>query len=342
MTDLTRRGSLRVAGFTLAALSSGSALLLPKRGSAAPARVLVQYDWLMGNGQIGDIVALKKGFYEAAGLDVAFSPGGPNAATVPPVVTGQAALGQFSDSAQLLLARSAGIPIKIIACGFRQAPFAFYSLPRAPIRTVQDMIGKRIGIQPTARFVLDAILAKNKIDPSSMEITNIGFDMTPLVAGQVDAVTGWITNTQALAVIGPERIDLTMQEAGMPSYANVYFATDDALTEHADTLESFIAATAKGWGWSHANPKEAVDVTVDAYPQLDRATEQATMAKIMALSFDADTAKNGWGWFDPASVGEQIKIYGLIGQFQGTTPTVEDSVSTAILEATAAARPRIG
>ena len=27
------------------------------------------------------------------------------------------------------------------------------------------MIGKRIGIQPTARFVLDAILAKNKIDP---------------------------------------------------------------------------------------------------------------------------------------------------------------------------------
>ena len=342
MSSRTRRELLTSATLTLAAMSGGSLLFLPKSGSAAPAKVLIQYDWLMSNGQIGDIVALHKGFYEAEGLEVAFSPGGPNSATVPPVVTGQAALGQFSDSAQLLLARSAGVPVKIIACGFRQAPFAFYSLPRAPIRTVKDMVGKRIGIQPTARYVLDAILVKHQIDPSSLEITNIGFDMTPLVAGEVDAVTGWITNTQALSVLGPDRIDLTMQQAGMPSYANVYFATDDALADHADTLTSFIAATGKGWGWSHANQAEAVDLTVDAYPQLDRAIEHATMDKVMALSFDDATAKNGWGWFDPASVGQQIEIYNSIDQFQGNPPTVEDSTSTAILDATVRTRPAIG
>src|SRR5690606_33868896 len=117
------------------------------------------------NGQIGDIVALDRGFFAEEGIEVEFSPGGPNSATVPPVVTGQAALGQFSDSAQLLLARASGVPVQIIVCGYRQAPFAFYSLPRAPIRSVEDMVGKRIGIQPTARFVLDAILAKNGIDP---------------------------------------------------------------------------------------------------------------------------------------------------------------------------------
>ena len=39
----------------------------------------------------------------------------------------------------------------------------------------------------------------------------MGLDMTPLAAGQLDVVTGWITNTQALAVIGPERI--TMMES---------------------------------------------------------------------------------------------------------------------------------
>lgn len=342
MSELSRRDVLRSTGFTLAALSGGMALFLPRRGRAAPAEIVVQYDWLMSNGQIGDVVALHKGFYEEQGLKVSFSPGGPNSATVPPVVTGQAALGQFSDSAQLLLARSAGVPIKIIACGFRQAPFAFYSLPKAPIRTVQDMVGKRIGIQPTARYVLDAILVKHGIDPSSLEITNIGFDMTPLVAGEVDAVTGWITNTKALSVIGPERIDLTMQAAGMPSYANVYFATDQALQDDADTLTRFIAATAKGWAWSHAHQAEAVDVTVDAYPQLDRATEHATMDRIMDLSFDATTAEHGWGWFDPASVAEQIAIYDSIGQFQAGAPTVEDSVSTMILEATADIRPKIG
>ncbi|HWL69648.1 MAG TPA: ABC transporter substrate-binding protein [Geminicoccus sp.] len=342
MIGISRRSLLRHSGLTLAAFGGGAALFLPKRGSAADAEVVVQYDWLMSNGQIGDVVALQQGFYAEEGLAASFSPGGPNSATVPPVVTGQAQLGQFSDSAQLLLARSAGVPIRIIACGFRQAPFAFYSLPKAPIRMVEDMVGKRIGIQPTARYVLDAILVKHGIDPSSLTITNIGFDMTPLVSGDVDAVTGWITNTKALSVIGPERIDLTMQAAGMPSYANVYFATDDAVASNADLLTRFIRATAKGWAWSHANQKEAVDITVDAYPQLDRETEHATMDRIMALSFDGTTAEHGWGWFDPAALAEQIELYDSIGQFQSGAPALDDTYTTAILDATADARPKIG
>jgi len=345
MTDrrgIDRRALLKGGALTLAAAAAGMTLLLPKRGSAENAKIIVQYDWLMSNGQIGDIVALKKGFFEAAGFDVEFSPGGPNSATVPPVVTGQAALGQFSDSAQLLLARASGVPVKIIACGFRQGPFAFYSLPKAPIRTVQDMVGKRIGIQPTARFVLDAILAKNKIDPSSLTITNIGFDMTPLVAGQVDSVTGWITNTQALAVIGPERIDLMMVDTGLPSYSNVYFATDDAIANHADTLAKFIGAAGKGWGWTYENPKEAVEITVAAYPQLDLKVEQETVPLILKLSFDAATKKDGWGTFDPASIAEQIAIYDSIGQFKGGAPKLEDTMTTAILEMTAAERPKLG
>lgn len=49
----------------------------------------------MDNGQIGDIVAAQKGYFTEAGLDVEFSPGGPNSSTVPPAISGAAALGQF-------------------------------------------------------------------------------------------------------------------------------------------------------------------------------------------------------------------------------------------------------
>jgi NitT/TauT family transport system substrate-binding protein len=325
----------------IAAFGAGIALRIPE-GRAEAARVVIKYDWLISNGQIGDVVALKQGLFQAEGLEVEFSPGGPNSATVPPVVTGQAALGQFSDSAQLLLARGSGVPVKVIACGYRSGPFAFYSLPKAPIRSVKDMIGKRIGIQPTARFVLDAILAQNKIDPAQMQITNIGFDMTPLVTGQVDAVTGWITNTQALSAIGPDRIDLMMKDTGLPSYSNVYFATDQALAENAEVLAKFLRAVAKGWAWTHAHPQEAVDLTVDAYPQLDRGTEQATVDLVLKLSFDADTKAKGWGWFDPAAIAEQVRIYDSIGQFQGSAPKPEKCWSGAILEMTAADRPKLG
>jgi len=339
MNPSTRRRFLKHGALGLAAAGTGLSLFAPQRAGAA-AKVVIKYDWLMSNGQIGDVVAAKQGFFQAEGLDVEFSPGGPNSATVPPVVTGQALMGQFSDSAQLLLARSSGVPVKILACGFRMAPFAFYSLPKAPIRTVSDMIGKRIGIQPTARFVLDAILEKNQIDPAKLTITNIGFDMTPLTTGQVDAVTGWITNTQALSIIGPDRIDLMMKDTGLPSYANVYFATDDALANRSEDIAKVMRAIAKGWAWTHDHPEEAVKLTVEAYPQLDLAIELQTVPRILQLSFDADTAKNGWGSFDPAAVQEQISIYDKVGQFKSGAPKLEDCITTKILEMTAGERPK--
>jgi NitT/TauT family transport system substrate-binding protein len=339
--NLNRRALLKRGAFALAAASAGISVFTPRNGQAGTAKVVIKYDWLMGNGQIGDIVAVKQGYFQAEGLDVEFSPGGPNSATVPPVVTDQAQFGQFSDSAQLLFARSSGVPIKIMACGFRMAPFAYYSLPRAPIRTVKDMIGKRIGTQPTARYVLDAILVKNGIDPSSLTITNIGFDMTPLTTGQVDAVTGWITNTQALSVIGPDRIDLLMKDTGLPSYANVYFATDDAIAGHAEVLAKALRAIAKGWAWTHAHPEDAVKIAVEAYPQLDLAIELKTAPRILQLSFDAATGKDGWGTFDPAALQEQISVYDKIGQFKAGAPKLADCYTTKILDMTAADRPKI-
>ncbi len=189
-------------------------------------------------------------------------------------------------------------------------------------------------------FVLDAILNKNKIDPSSLAVTNIGFDMTPLVTGQVDAVTGWITNAKALSVIGPDRIDLPMKDTGLPSYANVYFATDEALGHDAETLAKALRAIAKGWAWTHDHPEDAANLTVDAYPQLDRDVELKTVPRILALSFDAATQDKGWGTFDPAALQEQIAAYDRIGQFKGGAPRLEDCCTDAILTMTAGERPK--
>ena len=140
--------------------------MLPDPARAESAKVIIKLDWLMSNGQIGDVMAAQQGFFKEAGLDVEFNPGGPNSATVPPVVSVQATLGQSLESTQLVAARASGVPVKILACGFRTGPYALASLPKAPVRSAADMVGKKIGIQPTARVVIDAVIAKNKLDPS--------------------------------------------------------------------------------------------------------------------------------------------------------------------------------
>ena len=331
-------------GFARAALGFGAGTLVSVGSSMARAAtpVTIQLDWLMSNGQIGDVVALQKGYFRDEGLDVTFQPGGPNAQTVPPVASGLARLGQFSDTGQASIARGNGIPLQVFATGYRSTPFAYYSLPRAPIRTVEDMIGKRIGTQPTARFVLEILLKKHAIDPAKLEIVMIGFDMAPLVTGQVDAVTGWITNTAALSVIGPDRIDLIMQDAGLPTMANAYFAMEDTVTGEPETLARYLRGAARGWAWSYDNRPASIDIVCDAFPNLDRAIEKQTVDTVMRLSFDQDTKVHGWGWFDTAKIAEQIRLFDEVGQYEKGAPKAGELMTTAILERTADVRPRLG
>ena len=303
----------------------------------------VKYDWLMSNGQIGDIVALKRGFLKEQGFDVEFQPGGPNSATVPPVATGQALIGQFSSTNQGMIAAAAGVPIKIFATGFRTAPFAYFSLPRAPVRKPEDLIGKRVGTQPAARYVTDALLKKYKIDPSKVQVVNMGFDMAPLVNGQVDVVTGWVTNTRALSVIGPDRIDYMSVEAGIYNYGNAYFASNEGLEKNADAISRFVKGVAKGWEWSYNNRQAAVDIMCDAYPQLEREIEKKTVDVVMKLSFDKDTVAHGWGWFDTARIQETAELFGSVGLFKdGKTPKTTDFTTSRILDLTQKDRPRLG
>ncbi len=334
------RRELLKRGAALAAIAPGMALFAG-RGHAAD-KVVIKYDWLISNGQIGDVVAVARGYFEEAGIAVEFSPGGPNSATVPPVVSGAAALGQFSETPQLFAARASGVPVKVIACGFRTGPYAFASLPSAPLRSAADLKGLRIGVQPTARFIMDAIAAKNGIDINDLTLVNVGFDKQPLVLGEVDAIGGWITNTQALSVIGEGRVDLLVRDLGFESYANVYFATDEAAAENADLLARFIGAVGKGWAWTHANPQAAVEATVAAHPELSLEWEMKTIDLILSLSFDADTAANGWGWFDPASIERQITLFDEVGQYPSGRPAAADCYTTAVLEASAAERPKLG
>jgi NitT/TauT family transport system substrate-binding protein len=336
--NISRRSFVRT-GAALAAVGPGIQLFAG--GAHAADKVVIQFDWLMSNGQIGDVVALAKGFFEEAGLAVEFSPGGPNSATVPAVISGAAQFGQFSETPQLFSARASGIPVKIFACGFRTGPYALTSRPDNPIRTVADLKGKRIGIQPTARFAMDAVAARNGIDITEMTIMNVGFDKGPLVRGEVDAIGGWITNTEALSVVGDDRVDVLLSDLGLKSYANVYFATDAALEGNPELLAKYLVAAGKGWEFVHANPEGAVELLVGAHPEIDKEWELKTVDLINRLSFDADTARDGWATFDPASIEEQLALYDQVGQYPNGRPALEDVQTTAILALTAAERPKL-
>ena len=319
-----------------------SSLVTVNALGADMAQVQMQLGWLASNGILGEVVAKRTGVFEEEGIELEVIPGGPGVDGVASVAAGRAEVGQLSSSPSLMLARSAGIPVKAFAAGYQQHPFTYFSLESNPIRTPQDMIGKTIATQPTAVILLRALLAKNGIAEDQVEIVNMGSDMNQLMTGQAQAVTGWLTNTNALKVIGEGRVDMTLWDAGIRLYANVFYTTDEMLAENSDVLVRYLRGSARGWGAAKADPAAAVDHLVAEYPNLDHASEMEAVPGVLGFSFNDVTMSEGWAAMNGDNWQAQIDSYASLGQFQGDTPTVDDVMTLSILEATADIRMEIG
>ena len=331
--DLTRR-KLLGAGAAATGLAGAGAFLSMEALAQDKAKVNMQLGWIAGGNQIGEVAAKQLGYYATEGIDFAIQPGGPSIDGVAIVASGRWEVGQVSSSPSNMLAVSQDLPIKVFATGLQQHPYTFFSLKKNPIRTPKDMVGKKIGIQSTGLVLLRALLAKNKIDEKSMTIIPIGADMTPLLTGQVDTVTGWQTNTTALKALGADRVDLRLWDTGVRLYALPYYATTDMIQRRPDVLVRFLRATARGWAYANKNRDAATDLLLKEYPNLNRADEREAIDSLMSYAYNANTNANGWGAMDRTVWQDQITQYADLGQFTKRVPKVDEVMSMDILNAT--------
>jgi NitT/TauT family transport system substrate-binding protein len=180
------------------------------------------------------------------------------------------------------------------------------------------------------------------VPEDKIEKVIIGSDMTPLVTGQVDAISGWRTNTTALRVLGPDYTTMALWDQGVRLYALPYYTTADFLKSSPETLAGFLRAAGRGWAFVKDNPEKAVDLLIAEYPNLVRGDELAAVPIMLAVEFNDSTRTRGWGSFDPKVWQEQIELYDALKQFPAGKPKPENVFTTAILEMTEKDRPRIG
>lgn len=335
-SHVSRRSVLAAAG------AVGSVLTIGPRRAHAAQSIEMQLGWIGGGNQLGEVVAQRLGYFAEEGLELTISPGGPNNDGVASVASGRAAVGQVSSSPSLMLAVSQDLPVRCFAVSAQKHPYAFFSLAKNPVHTAAELRGKKVGVQATGVVLLRALLAKNGMELKDVQVVTIGSDMMPIMTGQVDVVTGWLTNTTALKVLGPDRVALRLWDAGVQLYANPYYATPDTIAKQGDTLARFIKASARGWAFAHGNRDKAVELLVKQYPNLVAADERAAADVMLDYTFDEHTKLAGYGAMDRDVWQAQIDLYAGLGQFTKRTPKVDEVMTLDILNATAAARPRIG
>ena len=222
----SQRRQLLKASLLAGGLAATGSLLSIDAFAAGKANVNLQLGWLAGGNQIGEVVAKRIGYYDAG----RHQPGDPARRpqhrrrrgrrvrplrSRPGLVQPVAHAGGVAGHAGQVLCRRRRSATRTASSRCK----------KNPVRKPADMVGKKVGIQPTGMVLLRALLAKNKIAEKDVKIIPIGADMTPLMTGQVDVVTGWLTNTTALKVLGTERVDLRLWDSGVRLYALPYYAT---------------------------------------------------------------------------------------------------------------------
>jgi NitT/TauT family transport system substrate-binding protein len=326
---MTRRALLRNGGaLSLVTLASGllsacspgatgAATPKPASPTQAPAmqtqQVSLRLGWLANSQYAGDFVAVDKGYYKEAGIDLRIDPGGPNIDPVSLTASGSNTIGNVSSIAAMFLARSQGVPVKAFATALQRHPFAFITTKDKHINSPQDFVGKKIGIQATARPLIDAVIAKYNLPRDQVQISVIGSDTTPLKTGQVDVITGWVIDAPQMAAVGADAVPLLLWDMGIHLYAFTYFTTDDVLKTKSDVLANFVRASSKGWAYAAQNPDEATDISLKYGKDLKRDLELQTWKLEAPFMWSDVTKERGWGWMDAQVWDDAIKVYGDLG-----------------------------
>lgn len=303
-------------GAGVAALGAGAiGLSLRPNDPASTRAAALQLSWLHSSQFGGSYIALDRGWWSEAGLDVSLLPGGPNAPVEPPVVSGAALVG-ISAADYTAAAVAEGAPFKILGVAMQKNPFVVASLPENAVRVPADLAGKRIGMALANTPVLEALCALNGVDINAIEIVPTQYSAQPLLAGEVDCLLCWETDLPvAMATQGVESVTMLMADYGYAVHSQTYIATDDTLANRRDDLVALMAGEVRGWEAYRADTDAAAALTLELFPDagLDLPTQKLQAERQVPLMFSDLTDANGFGWWTDDTVEANIETLALLG-----------------------------
>jgi ABC-type nitrate/sulfonate/bicarbonate transport system substrate-binding protein len=318
-----RRGAMGVAGAAvlgsgvLAACGSDAKSSSGGGGSKSFGTIGYQLSWIKNSEFGGSYIADQKGYYKSAGFaKVNLIAGGPNVTQDAVVQAGSAFVG-ISAPDITASAINKGADLVIVAAQYQKNPFCVMSLAKTPIKTPQDMIGKKIGIQATNDAVWSAFLKVNNIDESKVTKVTVQFDPTPLTTGDVDGWFSFITNEpNLLKVQGIDTYNMLLNDFGYPLVSETYMVKRDALTSGRDKLKALLLADIKGWRDSVADPALSAKYAVTIYgkdQKLDLAEQTLDSKAQNDLILTDDTKANGIFTVTDKLLSESISTLKLAG-----------------------------
>jgi ABC-type nitrate/sulfonate/bicarbonate transport system substrate-binding protein len=245
----------------------------------------MQLDWKPNVQFAGILVALDRGFYRDAGIDLTLRPVDLEMKVVDAIVSGTNWIG-CSESGVLLGARAHGAPIKAVGTMIQGSPFCLMSLAQKQIVKPANLRGQTLGVHPDANLALDVILHSSRIPRSTMKCIDVEHSIQPLVNGQIDVLMGYIIDEAvALQTAGHSINIIPAYEHGYVAYSQVYFTSDALLKSDPALVGRFLEASYRGWTEAARDPEAVVRlVTTRFLPGVDPEYQRRSLTEILKLT----------------------------------------------------------
>ena len=256
-------------------LTSAIALALGIAAGTAHAadKVTLQLKWVTQAQFAGYYVALDKGFYKDAGLDVTIKAGGPDIAPAQ-VIAGGGADVVLDWMPSALASREKGLSLVNIAQPFKSSGMMLTCRKDSGIKAPEDFRGKTLGVwfygneYPFLSWMSSLGIPTDGSD-NGVTVLKQGFNVDPILQGQADCVSTMTYNEYWQIIdAGLSADDLVVfkyEDQGVATLEDGMYVLEDHLEDaaFADKMVRFVAASMRGWKYAEDNSDEAAGIVLD-------------------------------------------------------------------------------
>jgi len=300
-------------------------------------KVRVQAGWII-NGEFASICsAMLMGYYQDEGIEVDLIPGGPSGASFILATNAIAqdatlTIGIEGDTVPLIRGRSKAsgdeqLKVKAFGTLWNENPYGFIVRNDSGLNSINDFIkrkpdGTRYKIGVTSDSIIQNAIARSLgVSVKDMDIVIVGYDATPYLTGQVDAMAGFWTSLLYEAEVAklPSKFISASEIPGFSQPALVLEASEKTLADKPDTLVRWMKATIKGVEYVKKNPELAANHIVDMRcgGSMLNKDQELWLIKESSKLFD----KKRIGWIDEKQVDNFSKIFHSLDQIPFAIPS---------------------
>jgi putative riboflavin transport system substrate-binding protein len=232
-------------------------------------------------------VALEKGYFKDAGIDIEFDYSFETDAVA---LVGANQL-QFAvvSGEQVLLARAQGLPVVYATAWYQQYPVAVVSKTEQGIVTPADLKGKKIGLPGLfgANYIgLDALLFSAGLSEADVTLDSIGFNqIEALATDQEQAVSVYAANEPIqLRAQGYELNEILVADY-VQLASNGLITNEKTIAENPDLVRRMVSVIVRGLKDTMADPEKAYELSKKHIPDL-KDTDQPIQMQVLTRTIE--------------------------------------------------------